>query len=83
MLKLAQGRERADAHFTGILHGDASVFRLEPMQADEPGRAEHAGFHHQHQRGAAGDRPDCRLLRIEHRQRFLQRGRLDHFEGDH
>ena len=26
-------------------------------QADEPGRAEHAGLHHQHQRGAAGDRP--------------------------
>ena len=52
-------------------------------QAHEPGRAEHAGLHHQHQRGAAGDRPHRRIVRIEQRDGLGQRGRFQELERGH
>ena len=53
------------------------------MQADQAGRLEHARLHHQHQRGAARDGADRRLLRIEQRHRLFERRRLHHFERNH
>ena len=72
VLELTQRRQSADAQLAGIVQGNARVFRLDAVQADKPGRAEHARFHHQHQCGAAGDRPDRRLLRVEHRHRLIE-----------
>ena len=44
-------------------------------------RAQHAGLHHQHERGAAGERP--RALVVEQRDRFLQGVRLRELERCH
>src|SRR5262249_42270314 len=46
-------------------------------------RAEHAGLHHQHQRGAAGDRPHGAVLGVEKRNRLLERARLGKLEWNH
>ena len=43
----------------------------ELAQADQPARPEHAGLHHQHQRGAAGDRPHGGIVGVEQRDRLV------------
>ena len=54
-LQRAERRHRADAKPVGVGR-DAGILALDLAQADELFRIEHAGLHHQHQRGAAGDR---------------------------
>ncbi len=46
-------------------------------------RLEHAGLHHQHQRGAAAERAYRSVVGIEERQRLLQRRRLGQLERGH
>src|SRR6202000_1789515 len=61
----------------------ARMLGLDAMQADQPRRLEHAGLHHQHQRGATRDGADRRLLWIEQRHLLFERLRLHHFEWNH
>src|SRR4029079_9076576 len=44
---------------------------------------EYAGLHHQHQRGAAGDRPPRRIVGVEQLARRRERGGFGEFERDH
>ena len=75
-------RERADAQSIAI-GCDAAEAAVKLAQTDEPARLEHAGLHHQHQRGAAGDRPHGRIVRIDGGDGVFQRRRLDQFERRH
>src|SRR5262249_3144597 len=52
-------------------------------EADKPRRPEYASLHHQHQRGAAGHRPDGRIVGVEQADGFLQRLRLCQFKRRH
>ena len=51
------------------LHANAGSTR---MQAYEPGRLEHAGLHHEHQRRAACYRPHRRFIGIQQRDSLAQ-----------
>ena len=57
--------------------------RRDIAQADQPRRLEHARLHHQHQRGAAGDRTHRGIVGIEQRDRLAQRSRLRKLERRH
>ncbi len=66
--------------------GAATILReavAQFAQGDQPARPEHAGLHHQHQRGAAGDRPHVGVVGIDRRDRLFQRGGLDQLERRH
>ncbi len=52
-------------------------------QAHQPLGPEQAGFHQQHQRRAAGQRPDRRIAGIEQGESLAERTRLDQIEGRH
>ena len=82
-LDLRQRRHRADGERAIGPRGDARILRAQLAQADEPRRPEYAGFHHQHQGGAAGDRPHRGIVGIEQRDGFAQRGRFSKFERGH
>src|ERR1019366_543626 len=62
---------------------DAGKAVAQFAQAYQSARPEHAGLHHQHQRGAAGDRSHLWIVRIDVRNSLLERGRLDQFERRH
>ena len=48
----------------------SSECSLRSRAGSRAARPEHAGLHHQHQRGAAGDRPHRRIVGIEQRDRL-------------
>src|SRR5262249_42028794 len=57
--------------------------RAHVAQADEPGRLEHAGLHHEHERSAASNRPHRRIVGIEQPDGFLEGRRLGELERGH
>ena len=52
-------------------------------QADQTPRPVKPGLHHQHQCGAAGDRPHRRIVGVEQPQCLAERRWLDQFERGH
>ncbi len=62
---------------------DARERIAELAQADQSRRPEYARLHHQHQRGAAGNRAHGRVVGIEQCDRLVQGRRLQEFKGDH
>jgi hypothetical protein len=82
-LDLGEPHHRADRQPALGGHGDAGERRPERAQAHQALRPVEPRFHHQHQRGAAGDRPHIRVVGIEQRQRLGERTRLDQLERGH
>ena len=80
-LERGQRRQRADMQRTVRAHRNFGIAALDPAQADEACRAEHAHLHHQHHRGAARD--GAGRVGAEQRRRFAQRARLQQFERGH
>ena len=78
-----QRRHGADDELAAGSDGDPRVLLAELAQADQSGRPEHARLHHQHQRGAAGDRPHRRVVGIEQCDGLAQRARLEQLERRH
>src|SRR5262249_32714556 len=62
---------------------DARIARGELAQAHQSPGTKYARLHHQHQRGAAGDRPHGGILGVEQCDGFIQRSRLNEFERSH
>ena len=72
VLERGQRRHRADRSAPS---GSTAMRRKRGSmraQADEPERPVKPRLHHQHQRGAAGDRPDRRIVAVEQRDRLAQ-----------
>src|SRR5581483_10703329 len=82
MFERAQRRHRADAQ-PAAARRDAGVPALDAAQADELLRPEHAGLHHQHQSGAAGEGTHGRIIRVEQLDRLMKRFRFGEIERDH
>src|SRR5258708_4314234 len=78
LLQRAQRDHGADLELALCAEGD--LVESEPAQVDEARRPQHARLHHQHQRRAARHRSHRAIARVEHRDRFRERSRLDQFE---
>src|SRR5262249_36358096 len=78
----AERRERAEPQ--AAVGGKRNLIRPgDAAQRDQPGGMKHTGLHHQHERGAAGDRPHGFVGAVEQRNRLFERARLGQFEWDH
>src|SRR2546422_9826625 len=80
-LNRAERSRRTNAQLASRPGPDAREAEL--AQTHQTRRAQHAHLHHQHQGGAARDRPHRRVLRIERRDRLAQRSRLGQLEWHH
>ena len=89
--RTAHCRHIAHAHVGQPLHGARDHRRmardlgrmLERGERRERPDSQLAGLHHQHQRGAAGDRPHVGIVWVDQRNRFLKRTRLNQIERRH
>jgi len=81
-LERRQRRHRADGQDVRG-HRDGRVPFLDPSKTHELCWTKYAGFHHQHQRGAAGNRTDRFIGWIEKPGRFDERCRFGELEWYH
>jgi hypothetical protein len=83
VLERRQAREAADHELARRVHPHLGVRRLDVLKADEAGRREHARLHHQHDRGAATDRPDARVFGVEQADGLFHRIGNEELERHH
>ena len=79
-------RERghgADGERAILPRRDARIPRGKLAQAHQSPGTKYARLHHQHVRGAAGDRPHGGILGVEQSDGFIQRSGLNEFERSH
>src|SRR5262249_5318537 len=76
-------RHGADGERAVLSRRYARISCGELAQAHQSRGTKYARLHHQHQRGAAGDRPHGGILGVEQCDGFIQRSGLNEFERGH